>query len=184
MDKKKIKIIALFGESGSGKDTLAEGLKSLSTDYHRIVNCTTRAIRENETDGIDYHFLTTEQFGEYVLNGEMIEATDFNGWFYGTQFSALDADKINIGVFNISAIDALLQDPRLRVIPIYICVNPKERLVRALRREDNPDCHEICRRFLADEKDFDDIDFDYQYFKNEDFRSTSILMLDDLIKTL
>lgn len=52
-----------------------------------------------------------------------------------------------------------MEDPRLEVEIIYVQTTPKERLLRTLNREDFPDCHEICRRFLADEKDFDDINF-------------------------
>lgn len=75
---KKIKIIALFGPSGSGKDTLAKYLVSnISADIHEIVSCTTRPMRDYEQDGIDYHFLTNEQFTEKVLNGSMLEATSF-----------------------------------------------------------------------------------------------------------
>lgn len=159
----KIKIIALFGESGSGKDTIQKWIVSNIPDTNGIISCTTRPIRDNETDTVDYYFLTNEQFAEDVLNGNMLEATDFNGWFYGTRISELDKDKINIGVFNIAGIECLMKDPRLNVCPIYIYAPDKVRLMRALSREENPNCHEICRRFLADEKDFDE-DFEFTYY--------------------
>ena len=50
--------------------------------------------------------------------------------------------------------------------PVYIYATDKMRLLRSLSREKNPNCHEICRRFLADEKDFDDINFAYITFNN------------------
>ena len=159
---KKIKIIALFGPSGSGKDTLAKYLVSnISADIHEIVSCTTRPMRDYEQDGIDYHFLTNEQFTEKVLNGSMLEATSFRNWFYGTPIETLNENKINVGVFNIQGIDCLLKDDRLDVYPIYIACEDKLRLQRSLNRETNPNCEEICRRFLTDIKDFENIPFEY-----------------------
>ena len=61
----------------------------------------------------------------------------------------------------------MLEDPRLEVHPVYVQVSDKTRLMRALNREEAPDCYEICRRFLTDEADFQDIDFPYTVFNNE-----------------
>lgn len=164
---KKIKIIALFGESASGKDTIQKLLtEEYPLTFNPIISCTTRPKRDNEEEGVDYYYLTNEQFAENVLNGKMLEATSFNDWFYGTRLQELNKDKINVGVFNIEGIECLLQDNRLEVYPVYIYAADKIRLLRSLSREKNPNCHEICRRFLADEKDFDDIDFTYITFNN------------------
>ena len=154
------KILAFFGESAAGKDTLAKVLAERD-EFHAVVSCTTRPKRDYEQDGVDYHFLTTEEFTKKVLDGTMLEATEFRNWFYGTPIESLKADKINVGVFNISGIECLLKDSRLEVIPVYIACEDKTRLLRSLNRETTPDCEEICRRFLTDKKDFEDIPFEY-----------------------
>lgn len=165
----KIKILALFGKSASGKDTIQKWIVSNYPKLtHGIVSCTTRPPRSNEQDGVDYFFLSNEEFTQKVLDGSMLEATSFREWFYGTALDQLDPDKINVGVFNIAGIDCLLEDPRLEVEPVLIHACGKTRLIRALNRESNADCTEVCRRYLADEKDFDEIDFDYQGWINED----------------
>lgn len=160
----KIKILALFGKSASGKDTIQ---KWITTNFSKItkgiVSCTTRPPRDGEQEGVDYFFLTDEEFAAKVLDGSMLEATSFREWFYGTALDQLDPDKINVGVFNITGIECILDDPRLEVVPVWIHASDKARLRRSLDREDNPDCNEICRRFLADEKDFDEMD-DFDYF--------------------
>lgn len=155
------KIIALYGESGAGKDTIQDWLvKQHPTEAHKIVSCTTRPPRDYEENGKDYYFIDTETFAKKLLNGDMLEATTFNNWGYGTPIDCLEKDKINIGVFNIAGIDCLLQDPRLDVAVVYVKASAKERLIRVLNREEKPDCGEICRRFLADIKDFSDIPFE------------------------
>ena len=111
-------------------------------------------MREKEMQGVDYHFISLEDFTRGVLNGNMLEATEFRGWFYGTPESSLAKDKINIGVFNPAGVEALLEDPRLDVFVIEVLAHDKTRLMRCLNRENKPDCAEICRRFLTDEKDF------------------------------
>ena len=158
---KKI-IIAFVGEAGAGKDTCARLLvqqlkEKYDIDTNFIVSCTTRPKRQNEEDGVDYHFLTIQQFGERVLNGDMLESTSFNDWFYGTAYSDL-ADGINIGVFNPAGIECLLEEQdKIILIGYYIKCSDKERLIRQLNREDSPDINEIIRRYKTDKEDFFDI---------------------------
>lgn len=164
----KIKIIALFGKSGAGKDTLLQKLHYAHPEYNKIITTTTRPIRQYEVDGIHYHFVTPEEFAVKVLNGDLIEATSFNDWFYGTDIHELNKNTINIGAFSIRAIECMMDDSRLEVYPVYIHASDKTRLLRNLNREDNPDCGEICRRYFTDKKDFDDIPFKYFIFNNND----------------
>ncbi len=151
-----IKVVALFGKAGAGKDWLLNQIiqNDKYNQFKKVINCTTRPIRENEQDGVNYYYLTVEEFTEKVVNGDMVEATDFNYWFYGTMFSTLSDKKINVGVFNPTAVELLQADKRLQVLPIYVEAPDKLRLYRQLNRENEPDCHEIARRFLADEQDF------------------------------
>ena len=72
-----------------------------------IVPFTTRPKRPGEQDGIDYHFLKSEQAAELILNGEVAQVVDFRGWLYGTLWDDLKEDKINIGIFNPRAVDYL-----------------------------------------------------------------------------
>lgn len=179
----KIKVIALFGPAGSGKDYLLHEITSLFNNLHEIVSCTTRPKRQGEKDGVNYHFLTEEKFYHYEYNGDMLESVCFNNWRYGTPINSLDKNRINIGIFNPEGICRLLKDNRLEVYPIAIATKDKTRLIRQLLREDNPNIREIFRRYDADERDFSFIDFDYTIVHNED-SNTSINELANIVNAL
>ena len=163
------KIVALFGQSGAGKDTLLDAIMELDCPFkiNKIITTTTRPPREYETDGIEYHFVSAEEFGEKILSGEMLEATSFNDWFYGTTINDIKENMVNVGAFSPKAIECLLEDSQLDVLPVYVYASDKTRLTRQLNREQEPDCAEICRRFFADKEDFDDISFSYRTINND-----------------
>ena len=159
----KYTIIAIMGKSASGKDSLLKALlqEPQFKEAKPIISCTTRPIRENEINGIDYHFLTNEQFTNLVLSNKMLEATVFNDWCYGTSIDSLSTSGINIGVFNPEGCEALRQNENITLCLIYVEATDKIRLLRSLNREKNPDCHEIVRRFNADEMDFCEEEIEY-----------------------
>ena len=162
----KIKVVALFGKCAAGKDTIQNWLIANSPNIKKIVSCTTRAPRDYEVDGVDYHFLTTLEFTQKVLDGLMLEAVSFRDNFYGAAIDELDENKINIAVFELNGIHALLDDPRIDVMCIYIDVDDKIRLLRALNREEHPNCLKLCERFIEEDKTFSEFDFDYYIFNN------------------
>lgn len=163
------KIIALIGEAGAGKDSIMQTVLKAVPSLHEIVSCTTRPMREGEQEGVNYFYLTKEQFAEKILNMEMLEATCFNDWFYGTSLQSLDESVVNIGVFNPDGIDALLESPMVEVSVYYVHATDKNRLIRQLNREEHPNVDEIIRRFKADKEDFSDLEFEYQVLPNDTF---------------
>ena len=163
----KIKLLALFGESSAGKDSIQHWLISTLKNTHEIISCTTRPKRDYETNGKEYHFISTDEYIKLLLTDKLLESSTFNNWFYGTPITSLDPNKLNIGIFNPEGIRNLISNEDIDVLPVWIQAPEKIRLLRSLKREVNPDCEEICRRFLADKKDFSNIDFDYEIFLND-----------------
>ena len=159
------KIYCLMGKSSSGKDTIYKKLLEKTGDrFKTIVSYTTRPIRDGETDGVEYHFVTVPEFERMNDNGKVIEHrcyhTIHGDWYYFTA---------NDGQIDLCAGDFLLiMTPEgvknLKkhfgdevVVPLYIEVETGLRLTRAIEREKrqaNPKYAELCRRFLADEEDF------------------------------
>lgn len=76
--------LVLSAPSGAGKTTIAKMLLQQRADVGYSVSCTTRAPRSGEVDGVDYHFLSAEQFDESVRRGEFAEWAEVHGRRYGT----------------------------------------------------------------------------------------------------
>ena len=150
-------IIIIMGEAGTGKDTICKNLcLAYPNIFHRVISHTTRPRRENETEGSDYYFIKQEEWDQY----RFIEETKFNNWYYGTNFEALDSNKINVAVMNPAGVLSFLKSKDINIIKIIkLEVPAKIRIERQLKREENPNVSEICRRFLADENDFTNFDF-------------------------
>ncbi|HEX5417778.1 MAG TPA: guanylate kinase [Chloroflexota bacterium] len=77
-------VVVLSGPSGVGKDTVIEAIERSGFPIEKIVTATTRAIRNTEVDGRDYHFLTPEEFQRWRDEGRFLESAEIYGRFYGT----------------------------------------------------------------------------------------------------
>ncbi len=79
-------LVIISGPSGVGKDTIIDALRARprDPDYHYVVTCTTRGPRPGEVPGSSYHFLTRPEFKELRAAGELLEANEVHGNWYGT----------------------------------------------------------------------------------------------------
>jgi guanylate kinase len=82
--------VILSSPSGAGKTTIARALLDARGDVGYSVSCTTRAPREGEADGRDYHFLSADEFAAARARGEFAESAEVHGNFYGTLRSEVD----------------------------------------------------------------------------------------------
>lgn len=82
--------------SGAGKTTLCDKLLNASSNITRAVTCTTRAPRGAEKNGVDYYFLSEQDFMKKVEAGEFLEHATVYGRLYGTLLSEV-LDKLNSG---------------------------------------------------------------------------------------
>jgi guanylate kinase len=84
------RVFVITGPSGVGKGTLIRGLMERLDGLELSVSATTRAPRPGERDGVDYHFLTREEFDRRVSDGQFVEHADYAGRSYGTLRSELE----------------------------------------------------------------------------------------------
>lgn len=167
----KIKLVAILGKSGSGKNTLLTSLQDTiygREHLYKLIPVTTRPRREYEKDGVDYHFISIEEFTRLMLEDRLLTFFTINDWFYGVRVDDVCQDEkiVNIGIFTPFEINCLLDEqvPRgtVDLMVIYIDTNDKERLMRQLSRESDPDIREIIRRYQSDDRD-------YTQYELEDF---------------
>lgn len=159
------KIVYLMGKSSSGKDTIYKRLlEQDDIQLEKIVPYTTRPIRAEEQEGVEYHFTDEAGYQELLQKGEVIEARIYHTchgiWRY---FTVADCavELSERSYLTIGTLEAYEQIRRFygkdRVIPVMIELDDGIRLQRALDREkaqDHPKYEEMCRRFLADAEDF------------------------------
>ena len=84
------RVFVITGPSGVGKGTLIRGVMERIPQLELSVSATTRAPRPGERDGVDYHFLSSDQFERHAQAGEFVEHADYAGRRYGTLRSELD----------------------------------------------------------------------------------------------
>lgn len=83
-------LIVLSGPSGAGKNSLVDKMRQLHPEIRYSLSVTTRAPRERERDGVDYHFVTVEKFEEMVKHGELFEWAKVYSNYYGTPRSFIE----------------------------------------------------------------------------------------------
>lgn len=84
-------VVILSGASSIGKQGIRNRLKAdPDLQLHYSVSITTRPPKEGEQDGGDYYFVSFKNFAEAVKNKELVEYTEFNGYYYGTPKAHLD----------------------------------------------------------------------------------------------
>ena len=158
------KIYYVMGKSATGKDTIYSKLYEESTKIKKIVLYTTRPPREGEENGIDYNFVTKEKLEEFKRSNTLIEMRTYKTMYGDWSYATVDDGQIKLESRNYLIIGTLESYKKIveyfgsnKVVPIYLTVDDRIRLQRALNREnmqDNPRYDEMCRRYLADEEDF------------------------------
>jgi len=93
-------ILVLSGPSGAGKSTIINHASSQIGDYYFSISTTTRQPREGEQEGVDYYFVSHEEFEEGIKAGDFLEYATVHGNYYGTSLKpvkeALEEGKLVI----------------------------------------------------------------------------------------
>ena len=153
-----------MGPSSSGKNIIKNRLiKENKFAFKEIIMSTTRPMRIGEVEGREYYFKTEKEMLELEKKKKIIEQrkydTIYGPWYYFTTSYNIDLENYNyIGDNTLEGLDQFVKFYGLEnIISLLIKVDDGVRLQRALdreKREESPKYQELCRRFLADSRDF------------------------------
>ena len=154
-------IIVLCGKSSSGKNYIQEKLIE-EYGYTGLISTTSRPPRENEKEGVDYYYVTNEEFEKQVANDEMIEWREYypaggEKWYYGLSKKAFEvkAEKkvVVLELFGLKELKKYLKGKNIKLTSYYVSASQEIRTERAKARG-SFDKDEWERRLIADNNDF------------------------------
>lgn len=160
-------MLLLVGKSCSGKSTIQKEL--IKMGMNPVVTFTTRPPRENEADGVAYHFISKGEFLDKEKQGFFAETASYNvaageTWYYGSAVEDLTEDKVII--VNPYGLRQLRKIKSLNPVVFYIMADEETIWNRLRQRGD--DAAEARRRLNADDADFADINKDVDFaFRND-----------------
>ena len=137
-------LVVLSGPSGVGKDTVLAGLKKCSHPFHFVVTVNTRPKRPEEVEGLDYHFVTKEQFAEMINRDELLEHAIVYGDYKGIPKQQV-RDALASGQDVLLRLDVQGAATVHRLVPeavlIFITAPSEEELIARLqaRKTEPPD---------------------------------------------
>ena len=145
-------LVILSGVSGAGKDTIKKELIKRMEEVESLPSFTSRNPRVGEEEGIQYHFITKEQFEEKIKNNEFYEYDLHHENYYGTSRKLMN-DKIQSGKIIVKDIEVngtenlvKLLGKDTRIVTIFLRVPKEELHRRLLQRTPDADPKEITLR--------------------------------------
>lgn len=174
-------LIVISGPSGVGKDTVIQRMKERKLPFHFVVTATTRRPRPNEVNGVDYFFVSHDEFAEMINQGELLEYAivynDYKGIPKAQVRQALESGQdvvMRIDVQGAATIREICSD----ALMIFLTTQDEQEMVRRLmaRKTETPEGLNL-RIATARQELKRIVEFDYVVVNRED-------QLDDAVDTI
>lgn len=144
-------MLVIIGPSACGKTQIVNKLIS-DFGYNKLVTYTTRLMRVNEKQGIDYNFISEEEFKQKIDEQFFIEYVKYNDNYYGTSYSDLAVDKVVI--IEAEGLKSYLEKARDRITVIFVRCSKPIRRIRMVERLDDEE--NIPKRLNSDDLVFNE----------------------------
>lgn len=174
--KKRGLLIVVSGPSGAGKDSVCNLVKEYNSNLWISVSCTSRSIRNGEVDGVNYYYLTRDEFEKKIENHDFLEYAIYNDNYYGTPIDKIE-EKLNNGfdVVLVIEVEGALKVKKLYPDAVFIFILPpsmeelKNRLIK--RGTESPD--KILKRFKTAYREINEISKYNYVIVNDDLREAA-----------
>ncbi len=165
------KLYVISGPSGVGKGTVLKCFLNKNQNFMLSISCTTRAPREGEVDGVNYFFMTKDDFKNCIENDKFLEWAEFAGNFYGTKKKYINQclqEGKNI-ILEIDTQGALQVKKKMpEAVLIFICPPSLQTLENRLRGRHTEDEETIQKRLNAVKKELKRAEyFDYRIVNDD-----------------
>jgi guanylate kinase len=148
-------LLILSGPSGVGKDTVIDAWRARNDKVRRVVAYATRAPRSGEVDGVDYHFVSVDQFQEHAAAGDFLEYKEVHGNYYATPLKDMEqmlADGL-VAILKIDVQGALsAMDLRPDALTVFILPPDEAELERRIRGR-GTDAPEVIEKRLRNARE-------------------------------
>ncbi|QVK20582.1 guanylate kinase [Mycoplasmatota bacterium] len=155
---KKGMLVVVSGPSGVGKGTVRKALFELDNQmFSYSVSMTTRKPREGEIDGVDYYFVSREEFEQRIKDDMFLEYAEFVGNYYGTPIDKVE-EKLNEGlevILEIETAGALQVRKKVHdAILIFLVPPTKQALYDRLIRRGTESSYQVEKRIAKADNEF------------------------------
>ncbi|MBP7783940.1 MAG: guanylate kinase [Aliarcobacter sp.] len=166
MREKKGAILILSGPSGCGKSTLLKEVYKDISDYYFSISTTTRAPRIGEVNGVDYFFVTKEEFERDIRNNDFLEYAKVHDNYYGTSLKpikkALEEGKLVIFDIDVQGHEIVRTKLNSIVTSVFI-TTPSLNILEQRLNTRNTDSAEIIEKRIKNAKGEVEFFQDYDY---------------------
>lgn len=179
-------LIVISGPSGVGKDTVIERMKERKLPFHFVVTATTRPARKEEVDGVDYIFLSSDEFAEMIEQGELLEHAivynDYKGIPKAQVREAMNSGKdvvMRVDVQGAATIRAMYPDALL----IFLTTRNEQELENRLKSRKSETPEGLKLRIATARQELRRIkDFDYVVVNPEDHLEEAVDTIEAIIR--
>ena len=179
-------LIVISGPSGVGKDSVLEEMKARGLPFHFVITATTRPPRSDEVDGVDYFFLSQDEFARMIDEGELLEYAvvykDYKGIPKSQVRQALASGKnviMRIDVQGAETVRELAEDALL----IFLTTKNEEELINRLKKRNTETKESLKLRIATTRQEYKKIDlFDYIVVNKDDLLHETVDTIEAIIQ--
>ena len=179
-------LIVISGPSGVGKDSVLEEMKARGLPFHFVITATTRPPRSDEVDGVDYFFLSQDEFARMIDEGELLEYAvvykDYKGIPKSQVRQALASGKnviMRIDVQGAETVRELAEDALL----IFLTPQNEEELINRLKKRNTETKESLKLRIATTRQEYKKIDlFDYIVVNKDDLLHETVDTIEAIIQ--